>query len=144
MCGRSRTEHDVGHELLEHTADLGIRAWGPSLEAAFEQTAVAVLDLLDVRASGEGSPREVRLSAPDLEALLVAFVNDLVFLVETEDVAVADVGVRKVSDTDLEAELWLVGRERRPEGVVVKAATYHALRVERAPDRTELRVFLDV
>ncbi|MGH2528104.1 MAG: archease [Actinomycetota bacterium] len=42
-----------GYELLDHTADVGIRSWGPSPEAAFEQAAWALVDLLDI---GEREP----------------------------------------------------------------------------------------
>jgi SHS2 domain-containing protein len=142
MVGRA--DPGAGHEILEHTADLGIRAWGPSAEAAFEQAARGLIELLDVESSGEGSARPIRISSDDLAALLVDFLNELVFLAETEDLAVAGITVTRLADTELEAELSVAAREHRSEGVVVKAATYHQLSVDRGPDRTEVRVFLDV
>lgn len=140
----SGSETGAGYEILEHMADLGVRAWGPGLEAAFEQAAWALVDLLDVRATGEGRRRELTLSASDTGGLLVEFLNELVFLHETEEVAVSAVTVRRVSDTELSAELTLGTLGHRPEGVVVKAATYHRLRVDRGDGRAEVRVFLDV
>lgn len=135
---------EAGRELLEHTADLGVRAWGPSLEAAFEQAAWGLVDLLDARGTGGGTPRELRLSGPDVGSLLVEFLNELVFLCETTDAGISSVEVRRVSATELEADVGLGPPEHRPEGVVVKAATYHELRVDRADDHAEVRVFLDV
>jgi SHS2 domain-containing protein len=41
----------VGHELLEHTADLGIRAWGPSVEAAVAEALMALVEVMGVRGS---------------------------------------------------------------------------------------------
>lgn len=140
----ARSETDAGYEILEHTADLGVRAWGTTLEAAFEQAAWALVDLLDVRATEEGTRRGLTLSGTDTGSLLIDFLNELVFLLETEEVAVSDVTVRCVSDTELDAELSLGPLTGRPEGLVVKAATYHRLRVARDDGRVEVRVFLDV
>lgn len=140
----ARPETDAGYEILEHPADLGVRAWAPTLEVAFEQAAWALVDLLDVRATGEGTPRELTLSAADTGSLLVDFLSELIYLHETEEAAVSGIAVRRVSDTELDAELTLAPLTRRPEGVVVKAATYHQLRVKRDDERAEVRVFLDV
>jgi SHS2 domain-containing protein len=135
---------DRGHEILEHTADLGVRAWGPSLEVAFEEAARALAEILDVVGTGSGTVREIRLEAGDAAALLVDLLNELVFLVETEDVALAQIRVLRATDSALGAEVTLVSRDREPQGMVVKAATYHALAVQRAEGRAEVRVFLDV
>ena len=140
----TRPETGAGYEILEHTADLGVGAWAPTLEVAFEQAAWALVDLLDVRATEEGTPRELTLSAPDAGSLLVDFLGELIYLLEAEEAAVSGIAVRRVSDTELDAEVSLAALTRRPEGVVVKAATYHQLRVDRDDDRAEVRVFLDV
>jgi SHS2 domain-containing protein len=139
-----RDAPDAGFEILEHTADLGIRAWGPSLEVAFEQAARALVQVLDVAGMGEGAAREIQLSGGDAAGLLVDFLNELVFVAETEEVGFADVSVTHVSDERLEAEVLLVPGDHEPLGMVVKAATYHQLRVEREEGRAEIRVFLDV
>ena len=48
--GDPSASSERGHELLEHTADIGIRAWGRRLEDAFEEAAVVVADILGARA----------------------------------------------------------------------------------------------
>ena len=140
----TRPETGAGYEILEHTADLGVRAWASTLEVAFEHAAWALVDLLDVRATGQGARRELMLSSADAGSLLVDFLSELIYLLEAEEAAVSGIAVRRVSDTELDAEVTLAALTRRPEGVVVKAATYHQLRVDRDDDRAEVRVFLDV
>ncbi|HEX9123993.1 MAG TPA: archease [Actinomycetota bacterium] len=136
---------DAGHEFLEHTADLGIRAWGPAPERAFEEAALALVRVLDVPAErGEDTVR-VELDAEDRGGLLVALLNELVFLVETRGQGVAAVHVLEVAEQTLVAEVGLGTVAHRPEGTVVKAATYHRLSVEVEPGgATVVRVFLDV
>ncbi|MGH2658776.1 MAG: archease [Actinomycetota bacterium] len=134
-----------GYELLEHTADVGIRSWGPSPEAAFEQAAWALVDLLDIRGEGTGEARTIGASSGDAPGLLVDFLNELIFLHETEEMAVSGMRVVRLTDDALEAEVETVPLGRPPEGTVVKAATHHRVRVGRSPDgRSETQVFLDV
>ncbi len=133
------------YEILEHTADVGIHARGRSLEEAFEAAARGLVDILGVWARGPGDVRRVRPEAGDAGALLVDFLNELLFLHETEGAAFVSVRVLSATETEAEAEVEVVPLQEATEGTVVKAATYHQLRVQRAPDgETDVRVFLDV
>lgn len=135
----------AGFEILEHTADLGIRSWGASVAEALEQAAWGLTDVLGIRASGPGTARRVTATGADAPSLLVDFLNELIVLHEAEVVAFAGIRVASVSDTRLEAAIDVLPLAREPEGVGVKAATYHQLRLETRPDgRTEARVYLDV
>ena len=73
------------YELLEHTADVGVVAHGPTLAETFAGAAEGMYALMvepgDVRPS---EPREIRLSAPDRERLLVAWLLELLFLTESQ------------------------------------------------------------
>lgn len=133
-----------GFELLEHQADVGIRAWGDSLEEAFEQAAWGLVEVLGAHPAGAGEPRTVRGTGPDRGAVLVDFLNELVVLHETEAVAFGSVRIYRLTDTEVEAEVATAPLAGEPEGVV-KAATYHQLRVgERAGGGGIVEVYLDV
>jgi SHS2 domain-containing protein len=135
----------AGFEILEHTADVGLRAWGPSPEEAFEQSGWALAEILGARAVGPGRPREVRAHGEDRGALAVGFLDELLFLHESEGVGFAAIRVRLVGDREVEAEAEMVPLPGDPEGTAVKAATYHQLRVTTELDGwTEVRVYLDV
>jgi SHS2 domain-containing protein len=132
-------------ELLEHQADVGVRAWGKTLEEAYEQAAWAVADILGARAEGTGTHRTIRLTGNDEGGLLVDFLNELLLLHETEDPGIAAIRVSNVTPTELYALIELVPLDDTSQGLPVKAATFHLLRVERRPDGwIEARVYLDV
>jgi SHS2 domain-containing protein len=136
---------DAGYELLEHPADVGIRSWGPTPEEAFEQAAWGLVELLGIKADGDGERRTLALSSPDTPGLLVDLLNELVFLHDSEGVGIARVRVARITETELVADLWTAPLGRPPQGTVVKAATYHRLRVEPRPGGgVEAQVFLDV
>jgi SHS2 domain-containing protein len=135
----------AGYELLEHTADLGIRAWAPTAPEAFEHAAWALAEIMGIEVPGPGTHRTVQASATDEPGVLVAFLNELIWLHEAESVGFAEIDVIAASDQDLIAEIETVTLQEEPGGLGVKAATYHQLEVGCRPGAgVEVRVFLDV
>jgi SHS2 domain-containing protein len=133
-----------GHELLEHTADVGIRATGASLEEAFEQATVGLAELLGAVRPGGGEPVAVTVRAPDLGALLVDWLGETLWLAEVRQAALAGVRVDRVGGGQASGELRLRAGAGPADGTPVKAVTYHRLRVERRPDGWLAEVYLDV
>lgn len=73
MAGR-----DAGFAYLDHTADLAVRAWGPTLAEAFAAAARAVTDaMVDVDRVRPTVEREFALSAPSTDLLLVEWLGAL-------------------------------------------------------------------
>jgi SHS2 domain-containing protein len=135
----------AGYELLEHTADLGIRAWAPTAPEALECAARALAEIMGVAVPGPGTRQTVQVSATDEPGVLVAFLNELIWLHETESVGFVEIDVIAAADQDLIAEVETVTLHEAPGGLGVKAATYHQLEVGRRPGAgVEVRVFLDV
>jgi SHS2 domain-containing protein len=139
-------EPGSGFAFLEHTADVGIRAWGSSVSAVFEQAGRGLATLIGVTAVGEPRPVPVHVEAPDREALLVAFLDELVFLFEISGgEGLASLEVHRLGPTSLDALAVLAPLGDPAGGLVVKAATYHGLSVVERPDGTaEAEVYLDV
>jgi SHS2 domain-containing protein len=136
-----------GWEYFEVEADVGVRAWGPTVEACFRQCALAVFDLIvPIRAVAAAESREVMAQAETLEALLVAWINELLYLHDVEGFALCDVEGPRLDATRAHARVSgePVDLARHPRGILVKAATFHQLALERGPDRVEARVVLDI
>jgi len=135
----------AGYELLEHTADVGIRAWGSNANDAFEQAALALAELMGIHVPGPGKRRPVRAEAEDPPGLLVALLDELLGIHETTLVGFVAVDVIALSEHQLVAEVETAPLPADPVGVAVKAATYHQLAVQRRDDGgVEVRVYLDV
>ena len=133
------------HEILEHTADVGILARGSTIEEAFAATAEGLAELTGAWFPGEGQERPVEIEGTDREALLVSWLDELLFLHEAEDAVFGGFDVDGVSDDRLRARVLVSGRAGRDlEDVGVKAATYHRLRVEPKDGGWMARIYLDV
>jgi SHS2 domain-containing protein len=133
-------------EVLEHTADVGLEARGATLEEAFTGVAEGLATLLGAWFPGEGSERSIHVEGEDLESLLASWVDELLYLSEVQDVVFGGFDVHHVGDRGLDAQVRAGPRgDRELEGVGVKAATYHRLRVGKEPDGSWLaRIYLDV
>jgi SHS2 domain-containing protein len=130
----------VTYEWLDHTAELELRIEAPSEELVFHAAMHAFAELLGP-AAGPPQTHELEVSAADRGALLAEWVEELVFLAETERFVPlsADIVLR---DSSLRAGVSGQTGEPRP---LVKAATYHGLAFEQRADGVwQARVVLDV
>jgi SHS2 domain-containing protein len=136
----------MGYELLPHTADLMLSAWGPTTEDCLAEAARAlVASLADVR---EARPhRLVGFEidpAPEPE-LLVQLLEEVIYLLDTEDVVPAAVGVALTSRGGLVGEFGVVPLAEVPVvGQAPKAVTRHGLRWERDGDQVRCQVVIDI
>jgi tRNA nucleotidyltransferase (CCA-adding enzyme) len=128
----SRAEH------FPHGADVGIRGLGPTLEAAFEQAAVAlssiVTDVMTIRAEIAVA---IECEAPNEAFLLVDWLNALIYRMAVDRLLFSRFAVR-IEGMHLRGEAWgeRIDRERHAPAAEPKGATYTALKVERGGDGT--------
>lgn len=123
-------------EHFEHQADIGLRGYGDTPAEAFEQIAGALTAVIADPATVR--PRhsvEIQCAAADEESLLVDWLNTLIYEMATRRMIFSRFAVRLEGAT-LQATAWgeIVQPERHRPVVEVKAATHHALAVERRPD----------
>jgi SHS2 domain-containing protein len=134
-----------GFELLEHTADVGIRARGATLEEAFEQATLGLAEVLGAPRPGAGEPVAVAVTAGDPGALLVDWLNEVLWLHEVRGhAAVAAVHVERVTGDQAAGSVTFSSTGRPADGTFVKAVTYHRLRVGRDAGGWLAEVYLDV
>ncbi|MGA9116486.1 MAG: archease [Bacteroidota bacterium] len=133
--------------LLEHPADLGIEAQGPTPGDAFCRAAEGLMSVLVDPSGVRGRERrEIHLTGADLPQLLVRWLSEILYLFDGKGFVCGTFGVDEMTPTRLTG--WTGGepldRRRHRTRRDVKAVTYHQLSVERMPEATRVRVFLDV
>ena len=135
----------------EVTSDLSFVARGDTLPAVFAAAAEALLDatLEDPGALGETETRHLELAEPDLELLLLRFLNELVYLRDAEALLLRPRELRvetRDGEAELEAELVGEGLDRSRHRLLgdVKAATAHGLALAHGEDGFRASVTLDV
>ncbi len=132
-------------EVLEHTADVGIRAVGPTLEETFEQATLGMLDIAGISGPrGTGGTLRILVEAGDLGALLVEWLSEILYLHDSRTASIADVELESVGPGSAMGTVALGPLDQESEGTQVKAVTYHRLRVERTQSGWEAELYLDI
>ncbi len=133
------------HSFQAHTSDVEIRLSAPSLAELFAEAGLALAEvtwgcpeLPPAGASGE----VVSLAAPDRDALLVDWLNELIYRGERDRRLFTKFAMEKVTERDLVARAY--GAEVPELRTLVKAATFHRLRIEETTGGVAATVILDV
>jgi SHS2 domain-containing protein len=136
----------IGYEILAHTADTGISAYGRTLPEVFEQAARAMFVLMFGEVSEPTSQgMDVAVSAETVEDLLVAWLSELLFLSEAEELAFSRFEVTGVDDRSAEGTAQGVPYPSvELVGPPIKAVTYHQLEVTQDDAGWRARVIFDV
>ncbi len=131
--------------FIEHTADMRMECHAASLEGLLTTAADGLYALALRRVRHETSvERAVTLDAADTEDLLVRWLQELIYLMESEHIVAAQREFSEVSQGRLRATLrgYVCAAEER--AVEVKSATYHGLEVLERPGDYAARVTFDL
>jgi SHS2 domain-containing protein len=138
-------------EMLDHTADVGFELKAPTLEDLFEEARRALLMVVFERPPQEGEDEgEIRLSAPDLEMLLVRWLNELNYLIQDSGFVPvrAEIEIRATGGAGYALEARLSGTplllEKYGWQGEIKSATFHGLEITDNEEGWHARVILDV
>jgi tRNA nucleotidyltransferase (CCA-adding enzyme) len=125
-------------ELFPHDADVGVRGVGPTLEAAFEQAALALTSIVTENGNVAGETAvTIECEAPNEALLLVDWLNAIIYRMAVDRLVFGRFKVR-IDGTRLHAEAWgePIDRIRHAPAVEPKGATFTALEVRRSDDGT--------
>jgi SHS2 domain-containing protein len=141
-------EAHSGYELLPHTADAALSAWGSTLAELFEQAAAGMYALMleEPESVRPAEMRYIELSAPDRDHLLVTWLLELLFLSETESLLFRSFEVTLDDGRALHAEASgeRLDPQRHHIGAVVKAVTLHGLKIVEDAHSYRIEVLFDI
>ena len=124
-------------EIIDTTADIGIRAFGTDWSSLYANAAMGMLNLITNIEKIEGRlTREISITAPDRETLLAGWLNELIYLFDAEMLLFCRFEIVKISKSQLKARCYGekadLSRHEIKRGI--KSATYHKLKVEKMKD----------
>ena len=133
------------YELIEHTADMGLIAYGHDLAEAFANAAYGLFSIMaDLGQVKERETRQIELKEEDAETLLFEWLNRLLYVFDVEMLLLKRFDMERFDGSGLKAtcygEKYDPARHRLIRGV--KSATYHMMKVDR--ERNRVQVIFDV
>jgi len=135
------------YEFIEHTADLGFKAYGETLERLFVHAAEAFFEALVAPESvEERKERSIKVGAEDLDNLMVSWLAEFLYLYDTERLVFNSFQIKRIDHNRLEARVRgeVLDPARHEIKTGIKAVTYHQLYVKEREGAWEAQVILDV
>ena len=135
------------HETFEHTADLGLRVRAASEEELFAEAARGLFSMIvaELETVQPTHPREFTIAGQDRDYLLFDWLNELLYVFDTERLLLSQFDVRMTGEgltATARGEPYDPQRHRLDHEV--KAITYHGLRVEQDADGWLAEVIVDI
>ena len=137
----------AGYDFFDHTADIGIRAQGKTLQELFVAMAQGLMELLAENSQLEArAARPIALTADDTEGLLLAWLQELLFWFSTDRFLPVEYALAQVTPTALRGEVRgdTFDPTRHVQGREVKAITRHLLEVRQQHGVWQAQVIVDI
>lgn len=135
------------YELIDHTADIGIRVTEPSIPALFETAGRAMFDqIADTDGLSGARVREIKVSGMDREDLLINWLRDLLCFWTIDGLLVKNVKIHEMDDIRLEAEVLYDDYNPKQHEILkdIKAVTYHNVAILETGTEWETAIIFDV
>jgi SHS2 domain-containing protein len=135
------------YEYIDHTGDLGFKAYGTTRQALFSHAAEAFFQaLVRIETIQEKEERLIELEAAALDDLMVAWLSELLFLFDTENLLLRRFEITNMKDHGLRATVGgeVMDPTRHAIKTGIKAVTYHQLYVRQRGGVWEAQVILDI
>ena len=137
---------DKDFEILDHTADVGITAYGSDMKQAFANAARGLFSLIaELDDVDEVLHRDIELATADEESLLVEWLNELIYRFDAEGIIFRRFDILQLDSTRLKSRVYgeKVNKSKHKIKIGVKAATYHMLKIDKG-DGYRVQVLFDI
>nr|XP_054756485.1 protein archease-like [Lytechinus pictus] len=140
----------INYEYLDHTADVQLHSWGPTLKDSFESVVQAMFDYMtDIRCVESTINHEVSVEGDDMKSLLFNFLDEWLFVFSAEpffiprEVKITEFDPKKfkIQSTGIGEYFDLV---KHPQGTEVKAITYSNMQIHEDKDTNDIYVIIDI
>ena len=142
----------AGFEFRDHTADVQVRSWGPSLEEAFSQTAYSLMATItpDLKKISPKIEKKITIKAEDKEALLFDFLSEFLYIFDVDELVFSQIYVSKIEkfNDNYKLQAILKGEkfdsDKHEIGIEVKAITYSFMNIEEKHASTIIDIVFDI
>lgn len=133
-------------EFLEHTADIKFRAFGKTIGEVFENSALAISNIMYKGKVKEEKKLKVKVKGKDLESLLYNFLEEFLFLFDSENFLLSGIESIKINEKNLTTEAEVSGDDAKNYkiNIGIKAITYNEMFITKDKNKYTAQVVVDV
>jgi len=137
----------MSYRFLKHTADVKFAAEGKTLEKAFVSASRALIETISGKIKIlSKEEKKIEVEGKDLENLLYNFLEEFLFLLDSEDFLSARVKDLEIDTDKFKLKATLIGDKAGNYKFAnnVKAVTYNEMFVKKEKDKYIVQVVVDV
>ena len=135
------------YELIDHTADIGLKVYGKDIKEIFENAARGMFEIIaDLENVKPREKRTIELKGSATDELLIFWLSELLFQYEVYQILFADFAVDKISQFSIIANAYGQRFDKNLHEIKteIKAVTYHDLKIEKVNFGWQAQVIFDV
>jgi len=135
------------YEIIEHTADVGIKAYGKDLKELFKNAAYGMFNIVaDIEGLKTSTAVKIKSEAANYEELLINWLDDLLYNFYTKDIIFSEFSIDELDDKHINAEAKgrHIGDKKSRLKTEIKAATFHELKIKESKSGYEVQIIFDV
>jgi SHS2 domain-containing protein len=134
-------------KVFDTTGDVGINVYANNLKELFEQASIGLFSLItDLKKLNVTTTKKVEIIADSYENLIIKWLNELIFLFDTEGFIGKSVEIKDINQNKLIAIIKgdFFDEKKHIRGILIKAATYHKLKIEKKNDEWYASIIFDI
>ncbi len=135
------------YEIIDHTADIGLKAYGEDLKSLFANAAYGMFNILaDLKNVRAKEALKIKLEAPNVEELFLSWLSELLYQYNSKKLIFKEFSIDKLSQNSISAHAQgeKLDLKRHRLKTEIKAVTYHQLKVGKVKDAWQGQVIFDV
>ena len=135
------------YEIVDHTADIGLKVYGTSLKELFHNASCGMFDIIaDLKGIKTSTSIKIELEAPTTEELLVSWLDELIYNFYTKGIIFSKFDIESIDEKSLKAEAFgrHIGDKKSRLKTEIKAVTYHDLKIKESGGNYEVQIIFDV
>ncbi len=137
------------YELLDISGDVGLKIRGKTLEELFENAAEGMYSLITNTGQIKGRKNiDIVTESSSLESLFVSWLNELIFHFDTYGFIGKAIKINNLNLPEYRLNASISGEDynsqKHESKLLIKAATYHNLRIEKTGDIYEAEIIFDI
>jgi len=137
----------MGYKFLNHTADLKVRVEEKTIEMAFISSAFALKEAIAEKINVKPKiKKKIKVSGEDLASLLYSFLEEFLFLLDSEGFLLSEIDSFKLNNKKFEIQAQVAGDKAKNYKFSnsVKAITYNEMKISQSKNKVVFEFVLDV
>ncbi len=131
------------YKFIEHRSDIIIEAKGKTFADVLEQIAQGMFTQMGSEEAKVKYKIKIKSKAPGKEELVITFLSDIIAQCEINEFTPKKIEIKKIDEKNNSLEADIQGERKVPKNII-KAVTYHELKVEGTKHDWTIRVLFDI